>query len=260
MIKNQETELRLIVCGNSPETILSNIAQLRQICKYYLLPEKNQKIYDCYFDTYFNDLARAKFGLRIRDVNNKKFITLKGKPVKSNNGLVQRLEIEKSWSQENWLRIVSYLKKKLNQLQIEKKLNNQLEPEKALEQIGLRIIQQRKNYRQVRSVVVAEKENHPFAELALDSLAFIVQGTEIYLFEIEIELKESGNFEVIRIIARGLQQQFADSIQPWNHGKLSTGIAIDNLWGEDDFKKTLDTNNCLTCNSYQLIQGYFESR
>ena len=254
--KEREIESSIIIYGESPEKNIKRLSGLKRIGNYYLSGESTQLIHDIYFDTNSNDLLKGGFGLRIRNINEEVKITLKGNSKRTNWGGVQRMQIERDWGKRGWLHVIAHLKKKIAHLKIEDRFADSLNAVTMLQQAGFKIIQERKNKR-VSRFVCAEKECVVrIAELAVDSLTFILKDSEIYSFEVEIELKQNDNLNILKSLMDELLILFAPNAQVWEFSKLSTGRAMQQLWDKGVLQKTVDKKKRLTQRSYDIIREF----
>ena len=254
--KEKEIEASLILYGEFLEKNIKKLSGLKKIANYYLSRKKTQHIHDIYFDTRSNDLLDAGFGLRIRNINGKDKITLKGNSKRTNWGSVQRMEIEHDWGEQGWFDIISFLKKNITHLKFETDFDDSVNAITMLRQHGFKIIQERKNKRVSRFVCIKQKCETPIAELSVDSLIFILKDSKINSFEIEIELTQSDNLNVLKSLMEELISLFTPGAQVWEFSKLSTGRAIQHLWNQEILQNTLEKKNRLTQRSYEKIRAF----
>jgi inorganic triphosphatase YgiF len=153
-----EIELKLVIIHNNPVEIARKINAQTHLAGYPLNRKDNVFIKDIYFDTSEKSLQQKGFALRIRVQNQQAYITIKGKTQIQEGGAIQRLEIEKEWSQQSWIEIISFLKG-------EKLLPESVQPLKfndhqsALSSAGLEPIQERTTHRQIRQVTDRNKKH-----------------------------------------------------------------------------------------------------
>lgn len=88
----QEFEVSMIVDASAAESVFREIAALKTIEKYRFIQKKTLPIHDCYFDLENRLLLAYGFGLRLRNINEKQLITLKGKSEKTAWCGIKRLE------------------------------------------------------------------------------------------------------------------------------------------------------------------------
>ncbi len=254
--KDKEIEASIIIYGESQKKIIKRLSGLKRIGKHYLSRETMQNIHDIYFDTGSNDLLEGGFGLRIRNINGKDKITLKGNSVRADWGGVQRMEIERNWEKQGWLDVFLHLQKNLAHLKCGEHFDDSLNAVSMLQQSGFKKIQERKNTRLIRYVFEDRNFENPIAELATDSLTFILKETEIYSSEIEVELKRNTKVDVLKSLMDELLVLFAEDAQVWEFSKLSTGRAMQQLWDKGILQKTLDKKKSLTQKSYNIIREF----
>jgi inorganic triphosphatase YgiF len=254
--ENKEIEFALVICGEKPATTVRRLAALTRIGNYILAPEKTQTIFDHYFDTESGELAANGFGLRVRNIDAKNKITLKGKSKRAKWGAVQRFEIERNYNENAVREIFSYLLHEIKNLDLVAKFDILSDPLLLFEQLGLKIIQERKNIRQVRLITKEKNSTKTMAELAIDSMIFFIDEARIYSYEIEVELRNADDLNLLPALNQIFVELFPAEMQRWEFSKLSTGRKMQQLWNERRLQPTLDEKNQLTRESYELIRSY----
>ncbi|OQX96788.1 hypothetical protein B6I21_00105 [candidate division KSB1 bacterium 4572_119] len=260
MKENREFEITLIIEGDKVETIFEQISSLKTFGSFHLSDVNTQTIYDIYFDTASDQLKEMGFGLRLRYLNNKKFVTLKGKSRKSTWGGVERVELEYPWNQKGWDKIYRYLNDEIPDLHLQSGLVMEKDAENFIKKAGLRKIQERKNIRQSKFVYAAKPFtcSNLLAELALDSVTLFVGQETFFMYEIEIESKNNGKPADIKEMADLLQVKFGAFIRVYHHSKLTTGKIITLIYTSPEFQGTLKNKNQLAFDSYRLIEDFYD--
>lgn len=254
-----ETESTLIVCSNEPGEVIARIAELRSIAEFDLVPQKTQVIEDTYFDREDRALESKKLGLRTREANKQRLITLKGPPRLNEANISQRLEIELRWSNESLQTVVGELINWGIEIEELSKDVDFDQPERVVAKLGLEVIQRRENRRQIRNVVRSGHANDVLAELAIDSLAFNFNGQQVHHKEVEIEAKSDEGVNLIPGLTATLQGLFPSDLVAWDYGKLSTGLVIEHLSDSGELKSLLDENGNLKPEAYPRILALLDT-
>ncbi len=245
----RETEAAFVIRSNAAERIAKEIAALDAVGGYRLVPQETQKIRDIHFDTPDRALEKQRFGLRIRQVNGKTLITLKG-PSRKNGAIRARLEIEAAWSQKGLARVIAELRDRKVELRNARGVFNRAEPLETMTRLGLQVVQDRQTRRQVRNVL-AKKTDAVVAELAVDAVSFHFGRQVVRFREIEIEAKQSG--ARLADVIKPLQQMFKPTLRAWE-GKYATGRVVKELLKKESPRKLLDGGNNLTLKALDRIE------
>ena len=255
-----EIESTLVVCSNEPYEVVKRISLLESISEYSLVPQKSQNIKDSYFDRRDEVLESSKLGLRIRDVNGERLITIKGPSKRDEEGVSERLELELDWSEDGLRRILDELKSwGIETKELGREPNFDL-PLQVLSNLGLEVIQRREDNRAVRNVVRKGGASTVMAELVIDSLTFNFKGQQVHHKEVEIEAKSRDGANVIGSLTRDLKNMFPSDLIMWNHGKLATGLALSGMADSGDLKVLLDEHDNLKPEAYTIINDYLLAR
>ena len=213
-----EEEVALIIRGDDPAATADNIASVSKLGAFLLVDEPDQSITDTYLNTENRDIRNAS--LRIREVNGKELITIKGKNI--NAGLDKpavRSEIEVEWP---WQEIT---------------------PWDMADLFNLDVIQSRSTNRRVRNVYL-KKINKLVAELAIDEVCYNFGDEPIRIFEVEIEsLLEDESY--VTSIAEALRLKFPTLLKKWSNSKLSTGNLLKIALGIETDETGLVTDNSI---------------
>ncbi len=259
MVGQLEIEAKFIICATDVEEIFEKIAGLKQIGSLGFSAPHPHDIFDYYVDSSKNDLIKAGFALRIREIDNTLLVTLKGQSKIAEDGSIQRLEIENNWDEKGWFEIADYLNQHVESFRIDSAFDQSLNPLQFLKSRGLGEIQRRKNWRQVKNIYPVDNPQQIIAEFALDTTLFSVQGALIKQFEIEVEIKSERAVNIVRLLSGWFKDHFGSKIRTWQHNKLATGLAIEYLWDFQEFRTSLDDEQCLLPESYQMIENYFNN-
>jgi len=210
----RELEAALIARGG--EGVLVRVEGLAQLGPYTLDPLPDVRIADTYLDTPAGDLAARGVALRIRDQDGERLLTLKGER-RAEAGGSSRLELELPWTPAAVSRVGAELAGRGVPLP-----GDWGEPA----QLGLTVVQQRETRRGLR--MLRPGGGVPLAELAVDRVAYRLDGATARIGQIEIEARNQG-FDLQGAV--DALQAAVDGLAPWPYGKLATGHAIaQRLW------------------------------
>lgn len=257
-INSIELETKLAVISRFPLKILTELLSLKQISHFKLSKGKTFHIRDTYFDSAANDLRKAGFALRIRNINDQFLLTLKGKSEISNSGAVKRLEVEDIWNYPTFTKIMYLLRKQkiLSKLGEIKFFHG--DPVSTLKNYDLFIIHDRQSLRHQRFVKKKLTDNKSIAELVIDSVSFRVKDKMIRHHEVEVELQVLAETDILNSLTSSLFKIFPEDLQIWTYNKLETGIAIEKIFIEKKLEQYLDEKNNLLPPAYRIIKEYID--
>jgi hypothetical protein len=218
-----ETEVTLVVVADPPEPVADAVAGLPELEGFTLIHAPDEAIRDRYFDTPDRRLAGST--LRLRDVNAQRVLTIKGPPQPGARVGVTRVEHEEPWPERAW----ALLRAELGDALGVPAALPASDPVRALEALGLVIVQDRSTTRRVRAVLPRSGARARLAELAIDAVVYDLDGLAVRHFELEIEAKAEEGEAAIGTIADGLLARFGAGLRPWHIGKLATGEALRRL-------------------------------
>lgn len=225
-----ESEITFVVCAEHPRQVLERIGGLTAIGGCRIERAGSLHIHDSYFDTAGRLLRRGHWALRIREIGSERLITLKGPETRTLWGGVKRTEFEAPWSHEARRVIVAGLAG--DQIALHGDLNG-LEmtlPADMLARLGLEKIQDRQTFRQVLEIMPESVEKGiSLAEMDLDAVIYSFHDRKIRHYEIEIEARAEENQDLLTIVVEELRAAYGSLLRKWDHGKLATGLAIEEL-------------------------------
>lgn len=225
-----ELEAALMIVSDQPAEVANQIADLRELGSFRLIPQPTQNLYDVYFDTPDRLLAARGFGLRVRECGTERCVTLKGQTATPDAGPLARFELELPWQRRNLHRIVGELARRGIPLPGRiRRFDSQL-PAAVMSDLGLDTVQRRSNQRLRRNVVPARAaSNTALAELAVDTVRYHLETRDVLLYEIEIEAADSGDHDLLVTLSEQLVKRFGPALRSWTFSKLATGAAIAEL-------------------------------
>lgn len=237
----RETEIALAIRSSRAEQIADEIARLDQLGRYRLAPAESHLLHDVYLDTRDDALQARRLALRLRTVNGKPLITLKGSLGRTAQGVVNRLEIELAWSQAAFTRIARELRARGIVLTPVDAAYRREDWMGTFQRIGLHVVQERITQRRTRNII--NTSGRVCAELAIDKTIFLFGQQVVHLYEIEIEAKCPRTR--VDELARQLETLYAPALRRW-YGKILTGKAIEKLLQQGTGQNLLDAENRLT--------------
>ena len=224
-----EIETKLVILGEESEAILKEIASYDVIGMYKLLHGKTKMLHDTYFDTPAKALFGQGIALRTREQEGSVVICVKKDEHTDEHGTTHRDETELPWSSES----LAYILRTLPDIPIPTGASDikASTPRKYLEELGLISIHERQTRRHTMDVVaLIEPEKGIIAEIALDKVNYLIGGSRILHYEIEVEAKAPGAVEHIVHLTDFLRKTYGDKLMPWDHNKLLTGFAMEQLY------------------------------
>lgn len=239
--QSRETEIALVIRSPHAEQIADKIARMEKLGRYRLAPAKVYLLRDVYFDTSDSALHAQRLALRLRTVNGKQFVTLKGSLSRTAQGVVKRLEIELAWSRAAFMRITRELRARGVVLTRVEAVYRREDGVGTFKRAGLHVVQDRVTWRRARNII--NTTGRVCAELAIDKTTFLLGRQVVHLYEIEIEA-QSPRARVGKL-AQHMETMFAPILQRW-HSKIVTGQAIEKLLERGILPNLLDARNNLT--------------
>jgi hypothetical protein len=217
-----ETEVTLAVVADPPEPVADAVAALTELEGFTLIPAPDEAIRDRYFDT--PDRRLTGTSLRVREVNGARLLTVKGPPQAARVGIT-RVEHEQPWPDRAWAMLRAELG---DALDVPAALPAS-DPVRALEGLGLVVVQDRSTTRRVRAVLPRSGARARLAELAVDAVVYDLDGVRVRHHELELEAKAVEGEAALATLALGLLGRFGEGLRQWRPGKLATGEALARL-------------------------------
>ena len=248
-----ECEVTLIINSKAPQSIVNQINLLSSIGEYKLVPQVSETIHDLYFDTPDGQLQNQLLALRVRRIGTRLLITLKDRALPSDQGGVERPEIELPWSHEGLVRCIDVLIEKGIEIQHRESDFDYVCPDNVMQTQNLVIFQNRKTNRQIRHIVLNQGNSPVLAELVIDRVIYCFRDLEIQHYEIEIETKVNHPPLELRILVEDLVTMYQPVLREWPHSKVAIGKAIEMLMNEGVFKNLIGCNNSLLPTAYDKI-------
>lgn len=256
----QEIEVKLVVCAAAPGNVVAAVAALTRVGPYRLAEGGRQEIADAYFDTPDGALARKGLSLRLRRLNHRWLVTLKGPSACQREGLAQRMELELPWGSAGLAAVVSALQAEGIELPAAAPPKPDEAPHAALTRQGVHLIQKRETIRRARGIFEDKSTaTAPLAEMAIDEVVYLLAAGTARHSEIEVEACPGAGAATILEVARLLRKQFDPALLPWGYGKLATGKALALMTAAAGWTGLLDAERRLLPAAYERIRGILET-
>ncbi|MEJ2719330.1 MAG: CYTH domain-containing protein [Deltaproteobacteria bacterium] len=252
----REEEVTLVVCSENPRAILEAISALTVIGDFRLHASDTLNVHDRYFDTADMSLWDRHVVLRLRQIESKRWITFKGPSRTDEDGFASRLEVEAEWSDHALTETLNQLAKSGIELPLKANAGDRSDPLDLFNALGLVVVQDRETLRMVRNIVpLADDGALAAAQLVLDSVSYRFHEMNVRHSEVEIEALTSDGARVLKTLAENLRDRFGGALQRWNHSKLATGWAIENLWHDLDMAGCIKDGHLLPA-AYEQIDRF----
>jgi hypothetical protein len=181
-------------------------------------------------------------------------IGLKGPEEPAVDGM-RRMEHEAIWTPgalTTVLRLIADYGSPVNKSQATGLTQN---PVCIMESLGFEPIQVRDTERIRRDLVDQSERSTAIAELVVDCVSYHLSARDVIHHEIEIELKASGDTEVLGAVCRELQDSWRQLV-PWFHSKYATGWAAERLLEMGILTDHIDASGHLRPSAYELIANW----
>jgi inorganic triphosphatase YgiF len=257
----REIEATLIICSEDPLPVVASVGAIPSVAGNPLLAQDPVYIQDYYVDTPGGVLRFVDFSLRVREINTSSWLTLKGPPTPLAHGLVERMEMELPWSEDSLVRICDELGHHGVQFSPVPNSHATLQPSEVLTLMGLEKVQYRENHRQIRNISQPHGDRDlVLAELGIDSVVYHFETLQVHHYEVEVEAKSEEGIEVLPAVIQGLAEAYPTTLQKWDHGKLSTGRAVEALLTQESFAGLVNRHGQLMPAAYPEIHRFLEQQ
>ncbi len=240
-----ELELILLIVSSDPEATVSKLTRLDSIGPYKLLAEPVRSLHDIYLDTTNHALGKKRINLRIRGLGDSYLITMKTSPGLFSRRRHERQEVEIPWSEESLRKIVRELARKGIRLDLPEKLDENASRLDVMKSMGLTILQDRETERVPRNIIDSTVPSEILAELEVDSVMYHFAGSDVRLFEIELEAKSERGRDVLGRISDKLLGDFGSELRTWRFGKLVTGEKLERMLAQGSLKSLMKGDRLL---------------
>lgn len=257
--EHTEIEAKLVVCTATRRDVVRVLHELHGLGPYGLVERPPRDVHDRYFDTPEGDLGRHDLSLRLRAVDGRVLLTLKGPTEYLDDGALARLEVEEPWSETALDHVLGKIESWGIEL-TEAKPEPRSTPELALESRGLVRIHRRTVRRVVRDAHPAgTPSDHPVAELVFDAVTFEIGERTVLHDEIEVEGRGPDAADHVRRLTAALIERFGDGLRPWKPSKLALGRILDALAADGRLDDLIDGEGRIGREGYGVVLDRFGS-
>lgn len=254
---DREIEAGLLIRSERPRAVAGRIAGLERIGPFDLGPLRTLRIRDRYLDIPEGELRTRGLALRVRETEGEVLLALKGDARPLPGGGLDRLELEAPASAGALATILEAISERGIELPGPPPAATGGDPTAALEEGGWEVIQDRETRRRRREVL-GRTGGDPEADLVVDSVLFRGGGTAARHHEVEIEAAGPGAAGVVREVRDRLLASFPETLAPWDHAKLATGIAVRRLLESADADGLVGPRGDLLPGAYELLRARLE--
>jgi hypothetical protein len=248
-----EIEAKLVVASEHRREIVRALQELRALGSYRLVHRPPREIHDRYFDTGEEDLRRLDLSCRIRSVDDRMLVTVKGPTEYLRSGALARSELELAWSASALETVVNRLREQGVALADGASTEHRT-PELSLEAVGLRRIHQRTVLRTVRDAIERSAPDGPtVAEIVFDAVSYDIAGKPVLHDEIEVEGIGPNGAEHVHVLVRALHDRFGEGLRSWRPSKLALGLMLDRLHRSGALPTFVDVDNRLSSDGYDEV-------
>ncbi|MFZ0389629.1 MAG: CYTH domain-containing protein [Calditrichia bacterium] len=248
----QEWERKLLLPDPQFAALLSELRVKKEIGGLRVFPAARLHLQDQYFDTAEQNLQQTLYSLRLRSGEEKLRLTLKGPAEPAADPSLKRMEWEDAFSQAFLKKIINHLREQGMQLHFShESLNGAEAAESLLKKAGFQLIQRRNT---IRETFLLKQNGKTVAELAADRVEYGLPEGSIFHSELEIELKNSGNFYIFKKIIPALNTGYGGELKNWTISKLQLGEFLKKHSGEMRKKGFITGERKITNEGYECIR------
>lgn len=251
--REREVEVALAVCAADPASVADAVAELADIAGYAFTPVPAQDIHDLYFDFDDGRLGSRGLAFRVRSLDGRALLTLKGPGRRLATGGKDRLEVEGAWSP----RVLGRALHLLAGFGIDVPdvpSTGPPEPGLALQRLGLAVVQDRRTRRRPRRITRVGGSGDTLAELAVDAVDYQIPGNDVRLFEVEIQTARLAGSLVLAELSGALLKRWPGQLRRWPHAKLATGFALTALTVAGSLATLTDRDGVLAPEGWDRVE------
>jgi inorganic triphosphatase YgiF len=232
-----EVEGKLVILGPDPSAVYEALAALDAAGGYTVTRREVEQLSDAYFDGPERRLFAAGLALRVRVLNGRELLTVKGES-RVSAGVISRDELEVDWSPEGLDEVLEALSKAgvwLDDVEAARQAGG---APAAMAALGFLPSAARENRRV--ALTLGRGDDH-IAELDVDAVTLTVDGSPVRHYEVECEAKGSGDAAVVRAVLADLRTRHP-LLRPWSVSKLALGEALEALASEGRLTSLLEAD------------------
>jgi len=253
-----EIETKLVILSDAPEAIAEEIARLESLGGHQLRRAESVTVHDLYFDTPDLQLESRGLALRMRSIQSRQLLALKG-PEVTIGSTMRREELEQDWSREILVAIQAELNARGVELVVPDPVLTESDPVSVLKGMGLAQMQDRQTNRRRRQIARSAPGGESEAELAIDRVTFRFGDRQVCHYEVEIELEASNDVAMIENLIRNLRDRWP-VLTVWHHSKYATGKALEVLLDQPDTAQEIGDGGYLSPAVYKKVKLWLQQR
>jgi len=232
---SDEVEGKLVITGPDAPTVYDAVAVLDAAGGCRVAHRAVEELSDAYFDGPERQLFALGLALRVRSLNGRELLTVKGES-RVQDGVITRDELEVAWSPEGLDEVLETLSQAGVWLRDVEAAREATTARAAMEALGFVGGVARDNR---RIALTLARGGEAVAELDVDAVTMTVDGTVIRHYEVECEAKGGGDAGVVRAVLADLGSRHP-GLRPWSVSKLALGEAVEALASEGRLAPLLD--------------------
>ncbi len=243
-----EVEGKLIVTGPDAPATYEAIGGLDAVAGLRVAHREVEQISDAYFDSPDHRLFAARLALRVRNLDGRELLTVKGE-TRVADGVMSRQELEVEWSPDGLDEVLETLSQSGVALDDIEAARSALTARNAMQALGLVGGAPRENRRVALTLV---RDAAVVAEVAVDAVTLTAGEHRVRHYEVECESKGDGGAGVIRAVLADLQSRY-DGLRPWHVSKLDLAQSLEILADEEKLEALLDGERLLPA-AYEAVE------
>lgn len=247
-----EVEAKLIITAEDAEAVYEAIASSDAFAGCRVAHRLVEDIDDAYFDGPDRPLFAAGLALRVRSVNGREVLTVKGE-AHIQDGVVSREELEVEWSPDGLDEVLEALSQAGVSLGDIEAAREAASARDAVEALGFAPTSPRRNR---RTALTLMRDGEVVAEIDVDDVTFSPGGRSVRHFEVECEAKGAGDASTVRAVLDDLQARHS-ALQAWAVSKLALGEVLEAL-AQDGELDALLAGDRLRPEAYATIESLAE--
>lgn len=244
-----EVEGKLIIVAEDAEAVYEAVAASDSFVGCRVAHRQVEHIEDAYFDGPARPLFAVGLALRVRSLNGRELLTVKGE-ARLGDGVISREELEVDWSEGGLDEVLEALGQAGVSFGGVEAAREATTARGALEALGLTATSPRSNR---RTALTLMRSGEVVAEVDVDAVTFRPGGRLVRYFEVECEARGSGDASVVRAVLTELRSRHA-GLRAWNVSKLALGEVMEALEREGRLDEVLSGDH-IRPDVYDLIEG-----
>jgi inorganic triphosphatase YgiF len=244
-----EVEGKLVITGPEVPAVYEAIGRLDAAGGYRVARREVEMLSDAYFDGPEQQLFVLGLALRVRSLNGRELLTMKGES-RVQDGVISRDELEVAWSPEGLDEVLETLSQAGVWLVDIEAAREAPTARAAMEALGFVAGAARENR---RVALTLARGDEVVAELDVDAVTMTVDGRVVRHYEVECEAKGAGDAAVVKAVLDDLRSRH-EGLRPWSVSKLALGESLEALASEGRLAPLLDGERLLP-EAYDAVEA-----